>query len=552
MAESDDTPPAPLDLKASPYAWYVLIVLFLVYALNFIDRQIITILAPDIQKDLGLSHADIGFLYGTAFGVFYALFGIPLGRLADSWHRGRLLTLGLALWSAMTAFSGFARTGGQLASARLGVGIGEATAGPAAYSLLSDWFPKRQRATALAIYSAGIYVGGGFALFVGGHIADAWNTWYPKDAPLGLHGWQAAFLAVGIPGLLLALWVSTLREPMRGQSEGLRAPPNPAPFRTFFEELLTIIPPFTLLGAARGGVKALSTNLLALLVIAAAVLGLVAVETPHEGWSMAAPWSPVRIGVFVQWAAVGIGSYAVFSWAAALRRRDVPTFRLIVGTPAFLCVVVAYGLNAFLAYATTYAAPSYAAAAFHIGAGEIGLKIGAPAMLAGFLGVTMGGLMADRLRRSRATGRILVILFGGIAPIVPLVIAFTTPDRTLFFIMLPVAQILTSTALGAAAAATQDLVLPRMRGTATAAFFIGTTLLGLALGPYLAGRLTDLHAVANGRTVLTALGADWSFGLLSLLACVPVALAAGIAAYRLVPRAEATREERARAAGEPI
>jgi MFS family permease len=539
MAETAEAKPAPLELRASPYAWYVLAVLFLVYTLNFIDRQIITILAPDIQKDLGLTHADIGFLYGTAFGIFYALFGIPLGRLADSWHRGRLLTLGLALWSAMTALSGFARSGGALAGARLGVGIGEATAGPSAYSLLSDWFPKRQRATALAIYSAGIYVGGGFSLFVGGKIAETWNYWYPANAPLGLHGWQAAFLAVGIPGLLLALWVFTLKEPMRGQSEGLRAPPNPAPFRGFFAELLTIIPPFTLVGAARGGVKALSGNLVALLVIAAVVLGLVAVETPHEAWSLSAKRSPVRLAVFAQWAAVGVGRYAVFSWGAALRRRDMPPFRLVIGTPAFLCVVVAYGFNAFLAYATSYVAPSYAAATWHLGAAEIGLKIGAPAMLSGFLGVTLGGMAADRLRRARPTGRIMVVLFGGVTPLVPLVIAFTTPDRTLFFVMLPLAQLLTTTALGSAAAATQDLVLPRMRGTATAAFFIGTTLLGLALGPYLAGRIADLTG-------------SLATGLLSLLLVVPIALAAGVGAYILVPKAEATREERARAAGEPI
>lgn len=129
--------------KASPYAWYVLFVLFLVYALNFIDRQILTILAPHIRKDLGLSQADIGFLYGTAFGVFYALFGIPLGRLADNWHRVRLMTIGLALWSSMTALSGLASNGLQLAAARIGVGVGEATASPSAYSLISDWFPKR-------------------------------------------------------------------------------------------------------------------------------------------------------------------------------------------------------------------------------------------------------------------------------------------------------------------------------------------------------------------------------------------------------------------------
>ena len=145
-------PPIAAD-KASPYAWYALGILFLVYVLNFVDRQIITILAPDIKADLGLDDADIGFLYGTAFAVFYALFGVPLGRLADSWSRVKLLTTGLTIWSAMTALSGFARNGTTLGIARMGVGIGEATASPAAYSLISDMFPRRRRGCILvAVY----------------------------------------------------------------------------------------------------------------------------------------------------------------------------------------------------------------------------------------------------------------------------------------------------------------------------------------------------------------------------------------------------------------
>ena len=165
--------------------------------------------------------------------------------------------------------------------------------------------------------------------------------------------------------------------------------------------------------------------------------------------------------------------------------------------------------------------------------------IGGPAILAGFLGVTGGGIAADRLRQRHPSGRIMVVLFGALAPIIPMAVAFTTTSKPLFYAMLPLTQLLACGALGAAAAATQDLVLPRMRGTATAAFFIGTTLIGLALGPYLAGRIADLTG-------------SLATGILSLLLSVPLALAAAIAAYRLVPAAEASREARARQAGETI
>src|SRR3954462_9751290 len=200
---SSEAPP----VRASRYGWYALFVLVLVYVINFIDRQIISILAQDIKADLNVDDAQIGFLYGTAFAVFYALFGIPLGRLADSWYRGRLIAIGLGLWSSMTILSGLASSFGMLAVARIGVGIGEASASPAAYSMISDYFPKEKRATALSIYSAGLYIGGGLSLPAGGLATRRWNhaSPNPADAPLGLHGWQAAFLAVGLPGLLLAL-----------------------------------------------------------------------------------------------------------------------------------------------------------------------------------------------------------------------------------------------------------------------------------------------------------------------------------------------------------
>lgn len=505
--------PSTDEQRVEPYAWYALTILFLVYVLNFIDRQILAILADDIKRDLHLTDGDIGFLFGTAFGVFYALFGIPLGRLADSWHRVRLMALGLALWSAMTALSGFARTGIGLTGARIGVGIGEATASPAAYSLISDWFPRRLRATALAIYSAGIYIGGGLSLFIGGLIVEKWNAAYPAGSgPLGLAGWQAAFLAVGLPGLLLAVIVALMREPARGLSEGATADQAPPSAAGFLAELVTTIPPLTLIGAARRGRAALLRNLAMMLAVALVVAFLVLVlrEPP------------------AQWVSVGVGVYAVYSWASALHDHDRPTFDLTFGNRAFVAVVVAYGLNAFISYAVSGFAASHARRAFGLSADEVGLLVGLPAAAAGFVGVTLGGRAADWLRQRHPSGRIAIILFGAVVPSIFVAFAFTATDPVMFFAMNVLIIMTGSSALGAAAATTQDLVLPRMRGSATAIFFVGTTLLGLALGPYLAGRISHLAG-------------DLATGILSLLASVPFALIAALAAWRLVPAAEEKR-----------
>ena len=162
------------------------------------------------------------FCTATAFAVFYAIFGIPLGKLADTWTRKNLIGIGIGFWSLMTALSGTARSFTSLAAYRVGVGIGEASATPAAFSMLADYFPPRLRATVLAIYSSGIYIGAGIGIFLGGAVVEWWAVLYPDvaDAPFGLKGWQAAYLVVGVPGLLMTAWVLSLREPQRGQSEG--------------------------------------------------------------------------------------------------------------------------------------------------------------------------------------------------------------------------------------------------------------------------------------------------------------------------------------------
>lgn len=512
--------PEPADQKVPAYSWYALSVLVIVYVLNFVDRNIISILAEDIKRDLGLRDDQIGFLYGTAFGVFYALFGIPLGKLADSWHRVRLMTVGLTVWSAFTALSGFAKNFTMLSVARIGVGVGEATASPSAYSLISDWFPKKMRATALAIYSSGLYIGGGVSLLIGGAIVERWNAAYPTDAPLGLAGWQAAFIIVGLPGILLALLVLTLREPLRGESEGIVTPPPKDPFRGFFRELIAVIPPFTLIGAMQAGSKALVINL-----VGAAAIGAIA-----YGLAMAT-------GNFQQWIAVGIGYYAIFSWATTLKGRDEPTFKLIWGTPAFLTTILGYGMVAFMSYAASFWAAPYAIRILGEAQSTAGWWIGGPGALGGFLGVIAGGRAADWLRQRNPAGRLIVVAVGLVGASPFLYLMFTTQDPTVFYIAAFLQSVFGSSALGAAAATTQDLVLPRMRGTATATFFLSTTLVGLALGPYMAGQVS-------------ALSGSLSTGGLSLLIAVPIGLVLLIVAYRTVPEAERTVLDRAKAAGE--
>jgi len=530
--------------RVPAYSWYALGVLVLVYVLNFIDRQILSILANDIKRDLGVDDAYLGFLYGTAFAIFYALFGIPLGRLADSWKRVRLMTLGLTLWSGMTALSGFARDASTLSVARIGVGVGEATASPSAYSLISDWFPARLRATALAIYSSGLYIGGGVSLAIGGFIVDGWNRKFPSGDPLlGLAGWQAAFVAVGLPGLLLAVWVATLREPIRGAIDGLTASEDPHPFRGFVRELYTIIPGFTFFGAAARGWKSLLLNVVVFVGALAAAHMLTVALGSGQGAIVAALGSALGVDLPIvtdQWLLLALGYYAVFCWASALRIRDYPTFALTWGSPAFLCTILGYGTVAFMAYSASYWGAPYAERTFlDVSKAELGFLLGGGGAVGGFLGVILGGRLADALLERFASGRVWVIIFGLLSPVPFAVFQYTTGSWTLFVVLNIVVSALAASALGAAAATSQSLVLPRMRGTATATFFLATTLVGLALGPYLAGYVSARN------------DGNLSTGVLATLWITPIGLALLITASRLVPAAAASIAERARSAGEP-
>ena len=187
---------------------YALGVLVVVYTFNFIDRQILSILLPAIKAEFLVDDWVLGFLAGSAFALFYATLGIPIATLADRWSRRNLIAIAVAIWSAMTALSGMAGNIVHLTLARIGVGVGEAGCSPAAHSLIADYYPPEQRSTAMGIYSLGISLGIMIAYLAGGWVAQ--NI-----------GWRAAFLMVGLPGLILAVVVRyTMQEPPRGMSEG--------------------------------------------------------------------------------------------------------------------------------------------------------------------------------------------------------------------------------------------------------------------------------------------------------------------------------------------
>lgn len=199
------------------YAWYVVGVLTFVYVFSFIDRQILNLLVRPIRRDLGISDTQMSLLMGLSFAVFYTFFGIPLGRMADARSRRGIIAAGFALWSVFTAACGLARNFWQMLLLRMGVGVGEAALSPAAYSLITDYFPPQRRATAISVYSMGIYIGSGVAFFVGGTVAGFASSQEMWQLPLvgATRPWQVVFFIVGLPGVLLALLMFTVREPLR-------------------------------------------------------------------------------------------------------------------------------------------------------------------------------------------------------------------------------------------------------------------------------------------------------------------------------------------------
>ena len=427
----------------------------------------------------------------------------------------------------MTAASGLARSFPVLALFRVGVGIGEASASPAAYSMLSDYYPPRHRATVIGIYSSGVYLGGGIGLFLGGWILDFWASAYPDGGPFGLKGWHVAFMAVGLPGVLLAALVRTLREPRRGQSEGLRSAEHPAPFRLLGTELASVIPPFTLYSVYTSGAS-LPRNLMALGLVALACWGLIELT-----------------GSPAQWIALGAGCYVSISWAQGLRARDRATFEMIFHSKALIFTTLAFPTIAFVTYGTSFWTAPFLMRMHGATASDVGLYVGLGNAAGGLLGVISGGALADRLKLKFANGRLVV----GIITIVlttPFVLWMLFTDSLVAAYWLNfIYHIPASMWVAIAPSTANDLVMPRMRAVAGAYFLLMNTIIGLALGPYLMGRLSDLFAAA-GAPQAEALRGGMAWGLAMFAATLVLLLLA----MRYLPADEKSRLDRARGLGE--
>jgi MFS family permease len=398
------------------YRRYALGLLLVVYVFNFIDRQILSILAEAIRVDLGLSDTQLGFLGGFAFAVFYTFAGIPIARFADRSVRRSIIAAGLFIWSGMTAVTGFANNFAQLALARVGVGLGEAACSPPAHSLISDYFPPERRGTAFSIYALGIPIGSAIGILAGGWIKEFFD-------------WRTAFFAVGLPGVALAFVVRvTLREPPRGRFD---AAPS--------------------------------------------------AESARQSGSVL---------------------YVLrFLW----RRKS------------FRHMSLAAALHAFYGYGAAFFLPVFMIRVHQFGEGELATYLAAVVLLGSGAGTFLGGWLGDRL----APGdRRWYMWLPGIATLLGIPFAacvYLWPDGYTAMMFAIPASLLGAMYLGPTFAMAQGLARADMRALVSALLLFVINLIGLGLGPWAVGLLSDLlkpdYGVESVRYALlwvVVIGAAWS------------------------------------------
>ena len=387
------TMPAPV---SAAYRGYVLVVLLIVYALNLLDRNIMSVLQVPIKAEFGLSDAQLGILTGFAFGLLYALMAIPISLFADRGYRKQVVALAVLVFSLMTAGCGLAGSFLALALFRVGVGIGEAGGVPPSASLISDYFPRDRRAFAMSIYGLGSPVGAALGVMVGGWLADS-------------IGWRSAFLWVGGIGALIAplVWM-TVRELPRGAADSVAVENAGLP------------------------------------------------ETVRTLWSLRA---------FRHWAAAGavhaIGTYAVLSW----------------NTPFFHRVH---------------------AMALH----DVTTRLGPILGVSGAIGVVLGGAVATRMGRRDLRWYAWVPALSCLLLVPSQAAQYLAPSAGIAFIVVAASGLLHAAYTGPFFATAQSLVAANMRSMTQAVILMTFNIVGLGIGPWLTGALSDLLAPRFGELSL--------------------------------------------------
>lgn len=381
---------------------YTLFILTLVYAFNFIDRQILVIMQEAIKTELGLSDTQLGLLSGFSFAIFYVSVGIPVAYWADRANRRNIISLALAIWSGMTALSGLAQNYMQLLLARIGVGVGEAGGSPPAHSMISDMYEPKKRATAMAIYSAGLYLGVMVGYGAGGILSEA-------------YGWRMTFFIVGIPGVLLAILLRlSVSEPKRGQFEAHKPDDKPT-----FRETLT----------------------------------------------------------------------------AVMRLKSFPYF-------AFGC-----SMSAFVSYGTSNFVPSLMVRYHGMSPSEIGITLALTGGLGGMIGTFLGGYLTDKIGKSDSRWYMWLPGLTAVISIPFMMWAFNTDNTQLMLWLYFFVSIGGTLYLAPSIATAHRLVHPRMRAMASAILFFILNLIGLGLGPWAVGALSDflreMHGSEQLRLALT-------------------------------------------------
>ncbi len=420
MSDTSRTPRAGAPAFSPAYRNAVLWLLVLAYTFNFIDRTIISTIGQAIKTDLGLTDQQLGWLTGLSFALLYTTLGIPIARLAERTSRVNIMAIAIVVWSAFTALCGTATSYVQLLLYRVGVGVGEAGLSPPAHSLISDYFEPKKRASALSIYSFGIPLGSMFGAIAGGWIAE--NV-----------SWQAAFMLVGVPGILVALAIKVfVKEPPRGWADAQAAQDSPA---------LTQERP-----------------------------GDLGREASEAGGPNDAP---------------AAGAPSVLSVA-----------RRLFGSWGMFHLMAGITMASFAGYGTGNYAPAYFIREFGLGLGAVGLIIGLAGGVSNGAGTLLGGFLTDWAGKRSVRWYALVPAIGLILAAPLYILAYTRDSWPMAVAILLIPGVLHYTYLGPTFGVVQNVMDTRMRATAAAVLLFVVNLIALGFGPPFTGWCIDQFARA--------------------------------------------------------